>query len=79
MSDHYPEMMDVNGEFQSSPVFVASPLTGTDIAQCYFYPKDGGKPIWKTEWSGNLGVTHWMPLPEGPSCDDLDFEEVDVE
>lgn len=79
VSDHYPEMVDVNGELKSNPVLVASPLTGTDIAQCYFYPEDGGKPIWKTDWCNNLGATHWMPLPEAPSFEDSDYEEADVE
>lgn len=79
VSDHYPEMVDINGELESNPVLVASPLTGTDIAQCYCYPEDGGKPIWKTDWCNNLGATHWMPLPEAPSFEDSDYEEADTE
>lgn len=66
INDHYPEMANVNGQLESNLVLVASPLTGTDIAQCYWYPEDGGKPIWKTDWCSNLEVTHWMYLPESP-------------
>lgn len=79
VSDHYPEMLNVNGNLESNPVLVASPLTGTDIAQCYLDSKDGEKPIWNTEWCNNIGVTHWMPLPEAPSFEDSDYEEADVE
>lgn len=79
VSDHYPEMVDVNGSLESNPVLVASPLTGVDIAQCDLCSKDGGKPIWNTEWCNNIGVTHWMPLPEAPSFEDSDYKEVDTE
>lgn len=79
VSDHYPEMVNVNGNLESNPVLVASPLTGTDIAQCYLDSKNSEKPIWNTEWCNNIGVTHWMPLPEAPSFDDSDYKEADVE
>lgn len=79
VSDHYPEMVNVNGNLESNPVLVASPLTGTDIAQCYLDSKDSEKPIWNTEWCNNIGVTHWMPLPEAPSFEDSDYEEADTE
>lgn len=79
VSDHYPEMVNVNGNLESNPVLVASPLTGTDIAQCYLDSKDSEKPVWNTEWCNNIGVTHWMPLPEAPSFEDSDYEEADVE
>lgn len=79
VSDHYPEMVNVNGNLESNPVLVASPLTGTDIAQCYLDSKNSEKPVWNTEWCNNIGVTHWMPLPEAPSFEDSDYEEADVE